>query len=159
MCLFAVVSILLFYCQSNQSFAKGLSLCLCLSLSIMVFGAPCLSHFGIVSKVLLLRVFFGKIILPFVLNSRSELFTSLTICSEHLAVEAALAPRAAHLNLLVGRRMSARFNKLLLSPPVSTKTCCLEVFTNDRHELTAKTTSPTKSIISQFGAIGDSCVL
>ena len=55
-------------------------------------------------------------------------------------MEAALAPHAAHLNLLVGRRMSPRFNMLLLSPPVPTKTCCLDVFKNDRHELTAKTT-------------------
>ena len=59
---------------------------------------------------------------------------------EKLAVEAALAPHAAPLNLLVGRRMSARFIILSHGRPVWTKTCCFDVFINDRHERTAKTT-------------------
>ena len=57
--LFGVVSARVFYCRSNQSFANGLLLRVCLPLSITVFGAPRQSHFRIVSKVVLLRFSFG----------------------------------------------------------------------------------------------------
>ena len=75
-----------------------------------------------------------EIFLPLI-YSPSELLTSSKICSRNLAV----VPFAALLNVPVRHRMSVRFNIPSISPSVSTKTCCLNVFFHVRHELTATT--------------------
>ena len=84
MCLFGVVSTRVFYCRSNQSFANGLLLRVCLSLSITVFGAPRQSHFRIVSKVVLLRFsFWCRIIFPFIFNTPCQLLTRSWLWRQH----------------------------------------------------------------------------
>ena len=84
MCLFGVVSTRVFDCRSKKSFANGLLLRVCLSLSITIFGAPSQSHFRIVSKVVLLRFsFWCRIIFPCIFNTPCQLLTRSWLWRQH----------------------------------------------------------------------------